>query len=111
LGCIHFKNLVRVKSLHYITNAKVKALFNKLPCIIECGYNRSSSGSWSPYPPPIKIGIPTTNIKKGWEGIVYKNESEYCRFTDKTIGEHTFMRTVGNKIGASKNVNKRIVLQ
>lgn len=40
-----------------------------------------------------------------------KNEAEYCRFTDKPIGEQTFMRNMGNKIGASKNVNKRSVLQ
>lgn len=45
-----------------------------------------------------KILIHNTSIKKceGIEGIVYKNDQEYFRFTDKTIGDNTFLRTIGN---------------
>lgn len=42
--------------------------------------------------------IHNTKIKKGFgnEGIVYKNKLEYCKLTDKTIGDETFIRTIDN---------------
>jgi hypothetical protein len=48
--------------------------------------------------PNVKILIHNTNIKKGfgYEGIIYKNDLEYCKFTDKTIGDDTFLRTISN---------------
>ena len=56
-----------------------------------------------------KILIHNTNIKKweGFEGIVYKNDQEYFRFTDKTIKDNAFLRTIGNT--TIKFVNNKII--
>ena len=56
-----------------------------------------------------KILIHNTNIKEweGFEGIVYKNDHEYFRFTDKTIGDNAFLRTIGNT--TIKYVNNNII--
>lgn len=101
-----------------LKNKKMKALFNSLPIsnnmtdfgrLINKDLVKSGvTGSLYEYKPNLNILIHNTNIKKafGYEGIVFKNDREYCRFTDKTIGEQTFFRSIDNT--TIKYVNKKI---
>lgn len=104
---------INKKELLKLNNTKIRALFNSLPysniikelsnppygLCIENKYTDSygTIGSLYQYKNS-KILIHNTSIKKceGIEGIVYKNDQEYFRFTDKTIGDNTFLRTIGN---------------
>lgn len=110
---------INKKELLKLNNTKIKALFNSLPDsniikdfgikidnqytdnsgIIGCLYQYKNS----------KILIHNTNIKKGvgTEGIVYKNDYEYFRFTDITIGNNAFLRTINNT--TIKYVNNNII--
>lgn len=48
-----------------------------------------------------------TKIKtsEGFEGIVYKNDLEYFRYTDKTISNNVFLITLGNSTIKYENNN------
>jgi hypothetical protein len=112
--CIAKRNKsINKKELLKLNNTKIKALFNSLPysniikdlgnppygLCIDKKYTDSSGiiGCLYQYKNS-KILIHNTSIKKweGIEGIVYKNDQEYFRFTDKTIGDNSFLRTIGN---------------
>jgi len=112
---------INKKELLKLKNTKIKALFNSLPnsnLIKDLGIqidnhdlrtdNSGIIGSLYQYNNS-KILIHNTNIKKGdgTEGIVYKNDHEYFRFTDKAIGDNAFLRTIGNT--TIKYVNNNII--
>nr|QWO71407.1 DNA polymerase [Termitomyces sp. K2P1] len=101
-----------------LNNTKIKALINSLPnsnliselgSLIEHSHKESSGivGSLFKYK-KYKILIHNTNIHKseGIEGIVYKNDHEFFRYTDKTISENAFLRSIGNT--TIKYVNNQI---
>nr|BAM29335.1 dpoB [Lentinula edodes] len=110
---------INKKELLKLNNTRIKALFNSLPNSnlikdfgfqIDSHYTDSSGiiGSLYQYKNS-KILIHNTNIKEweGFEGIVFKNDLEYFRFTDKTIGLNAFLRTIGNT--TIKFVNNTII--
>ena len=110
---------INKKELLKLNNTKTKALFNSLPnsniikdfgILIKSNHTDISGviGSLYQYKSS-KILIHNTNIKKweGIEGIVYKNDHEYFRFYDKTIGDNAFLRTIGNT--TIKYINNNII--
>jgi hypothetical protein len=110
---------INKKELFKLNNTKIKALFNSIPnsnIIKDFGIeidnqhtdNSGIIGSLYQYKKS-KILIHNTNIKKGEgiEGIVYKNDYEYFRFTDIIIGNNAFLRTIGNT--TIKYVNNNII--
>jgi hypothetical protein len=108
------------KEINKLHNSKIQSLLNSLPnsskmsdygTLIDNNYTDKSgiTGSLYSYKNNISILIHNTNIQKmfGYEGIVYKNDSLYCRFIDKIISEEIFIRTISDTI--IKYVNKKIV--
>ena len=105
--------IINKKELLKLKNTKIKALFNILPnsnlinefaTLINNHYTNDSGiiGCLYQYK-NIQIFLinpeaKNQNIKadKLTEGIVYKNNYEYFKFTDNTIGDKIFLRTIGN---------------
>nr|QWO71410.1 DNA polymerase [Termitomyces sp. T123] len=114
-------NAINKKELLKLNNSRIKALFNCLPnsnlltdfgTLIENSYIDKSGITGSLYKyNKTNILIHQMNNKK-LEGIVYKNEHEYFRFTDKNVytpegKDNAFLRTISNI--TIKYVNKKII--
>jgi DNA polymerase type B, organellar and viral len=112
-------NSINKKEIIKLKNTKIQAFLNSLPnsnllkdfgFLIENDHidNSGNIGSLYQYK-RTKILIHNTNIKKweGIEGIVYKNDNEYFRFTDKNIGgmDKAFLRIIGNTTIKYENNN------